>query len=166
VDLIINKQSGMSIGLRLLLDQNDSHVKELQKAGYKPALSTIILAGIGIAAMYVPSPPLPPPFWLKFPRRPIISYAQYRIWKEPFSRTEASLREHHIAMHGKPIVAPSEVEPPLAPGEKPFAPFNIIGTPMRASAAFNSWKPGRRKPPLQPPPVMNKLSPKSRFSFQ
>lgn len=51
IDLILNKQSGMSIGLRLLLDQNSSHVTELQKAGYKPTLSTIILAGAGIAAM-------------------------------------------------------------------------------------------------------------------
>lgn len=67
IDLILNKQSGMSSGLRLLLDQNSSHVTELQKAGYKPTISTIILAGVGIAAMYVPSSPPFPSFYLILP---------------------------------------------------------------------------------------------------
>jgi len=69
------------------------------------------------------------------------------------------LREYQISVHGKPIVAPSELDLSVAPGEQPFAPFNVIGTPMRASVAFNSWEPERKKPPLPP------LS-KSRFSYQ
>jgi len=148
----------MSIGLRLLLDMNNSHVAELQKAGYKPALSTIILASVGIGLMYVPPSHLLS-FLAQLTRRPIISYAQYRFWKEPFSRTEASLREYQLAVRGKPIVAPSELESPLGLGGEPFAPFNVVGTPLRASAAFDSWEQERKKPPLKPPT-------RSRFSHQ
>lgn len=153
----------MSSGLRLLLDQNNSHVQELQRAGYKPPTSTIILAGMGIAAMYVPSPL--PSFLAQLACRPITSYAQHRFWKEPFSRTEASLREHRIAVHGRPIIAPGH-EPSAAPGEELFAPFNIIGMPMRASVAFDSGEPERKKPPLDPPPAGVKRLMKSRFSHQ
>ena len=62
----------MSIGLRLLLDQNSSRITALQKAGYKPALSTIVLAGVGIAAMYVPSLPSPPSYFIS--TRPQTNY--------------------------------------------------------------------------------------------
>jgi hypothetical protein len=57
----------MSSGLRLLLDQNSSHVTELQRAGYKPALSTIILAGVGIGAHVRSLRSLFPPFYLNSP---------------------------------------------------------------------------------------------------
>jgi hypothetical protein len=165
VDLIINKQSGMSSGLRLLLDQNGSHVTALKKAGYKPALSTIILAGAGIAVMYVlsPSPSSSFPVPAQLVRRPFISYAQYRFWKEPFSRTEASLNEHHIAKHGQPIVMLRELESPVPPGGKPFAPFNVVGTPLRASEAFERAEPEPRKLLLEPPAPTRM---KSRFSHQ
>ena len=164
IDLILNKQSGMSIGLRLLLDQNSSHVTELQKAGYKPTLSTIILAGAGIAAMYVPSPPSLPSFLSQLARRPVISLAQCLFWKEPFSRTEASLHEYQITVRGKPIDIPLEPESPIAPGGTPFAPFNVIGMPMRASEAFDTWRPARKKPPLGPSARAQPT--RSRFSHQ
>lgn len=158
----------MSIGLRLLLDQNSSHVTELLKTGYKPALSTIILAGVGIGVMYVTSPHSLHSFLSQRAHRPVISFAQHRFWKEPFSRTQASLREYRITVHGKPVVIPPDLESPIAPGEKPFAPFNVIGMPMRASAAFNSWKPARKKPPLNPAAVALPMSSpsRSRFSHQ
>ena len=167
IDLTLNKQSGMSIGLLLLLDQNGSHVTELQKAGYKPTLSTIILAGVGIAAMYVPSPPSLSFFPSQLARRPVISLTQYLIWKEPFSRTATSLREYQISMHGKPIDIPPEVELPMVPGGKPFAPFNVIGIPMRASEAFD--RPMRKEPPLGPSAQglsAQGLPANSRFSHQ
>ena len=162
IDLILNKQSGMSIGLRLLLDQNSSHVTELQKAGYKPTLSTIILAGIGIAVMYVPSPPSLSFFLSQLAHRPVISLGQCLVWKEPFSRTEASLQEYQITLRGKPIDIPLELESPVAPGGKQFAPFNVIGMPMRASEAFD--RPVRKKPPLGPPAQGQPT--RSRFSHQ
>jgi hypothetical protein len=103
-------------------------------------------------------------FLSQLARRPVISFAQHRFWKEPFSRTEASLREYRITVHGKPIDIPPELEWPITPGGEPFAPFNIIGMPLRASTAFNSGKPARKKPPLYPPAVA--LPMRSRFSHQ
>ena len=50
-----------------LLDQNNFHVESLQGAGYKPSISAIILAGMGITAMYVPPPPPLPSYLNSLP---------------------------------------------------------------------------------------------------
>ncbi|GLB37853.1 putative protein with domain of unknown function (DUF4203) [Lyophyllum shimeji] len=68
VDLIINRQAGMSRGLRFLFDRNASHVRDIIIAGYKPPLSTQILLAVSLALT------------------PALAYAQHRIFKHPFSR--------------------------------------------------------------------------------
>ncbi|KAL0577681.1 hypothetical protein V5O48_004285 [Marasmius crinis-equi] len=68
VDLIINKQSGMSRGLRFLFDRNSNHLADLLSTGYHPALSTRILVAISLGLT------------------PILAYAQHRFFPAPFNR--------------------------------------------------------------------------------
>ncbi|KAF5375559.1 hypothetical protein D9615_009156 [Tricholomella constricta] len=83
IDLIINRQSGMSRGLRFLFDRNASHVLDIIVGGYKPPLSTQILLSVSLGLT------------------PILAYAQHRIFKQPFSRKPrpdselASLRDYN-----------------------------------------------------------------------
>ncbi|KAL7417698.1 hypothetical protein BDY24DRAFT_99545 [Mrakia frigida] len=49
VDLIINKQQGMSFGLRVIFDDNSAHETLLVRTNYKPTLSTQIILGVGLA---------------------------------------------------------------------------------------------------------------------
>jgi hypothetical protein len=51
IDLIMHKQSGMSLGLRFLLDRNKVHIAATIKAGYNPTLSTMVLCGVAIGIM-------------------------------------------------------------------------------------------------------------------
>ncbi|KAG5646202.1 hypothetical protein DXG03_004028 [Asterophora parasitica] len=53
IDLIINRQSGMSRGLRYLFDRNNSHVLDIIVGGYKPPLSTQILLIVSLVLTYV-----------------------------------------------------------------------------------------------------------------
>ncbi|KAF8161410.1 hypothetical protein B0H34DRAFT_653299 [Crassisporium funariophilum] len=54
-DLIINKQAGMSRGLRYLFDRNASHFLDIIGGGYKPPTSTQIITGASLAATYAQS---------------------------------------------------------------------------------------------------------------
>ncbi|TRM68968.1 hypothetical protein BD626DRAFT_3528 [Schizophyllum amplum] len=66
VDLIMNKQDGISRGLRLLFDQNASHLDLAD--GYHPVLTTRIIIYASLGAT------------------PVFAYAQHRIFRHPFSR--------------------------------------------------------------------------------
>ncbi|KAI0338380.1 hypothetical protein BDW22DRAFT_709967 [Trametopsis cervina] len=66
VDLIINKQSGMSFGLRYLFDRNSSHTEYLFSRGWHPPLSTEIIMGASLGLI------------------PILALAQHHIFKQPF----------------------------------------------------------------------------------
>ncbi|KAJ8076646.1 hypothetical protein PM082_001069 [Marasmius tenuissimus] len=68
VDLIINRQSGMSRGLRFLFDRNSNHLADLMLTGYRPNLSTKISLAISLGLT------------------PILAYAQHRIFPGPFNR--------------------------------------------------------------------------------
>ncbi|KAF8806649.1 hypothetical protein BYT27DRAFT_7101835 [Phlegmacium glaucopus] len=57
VDLVINKQRGMSRGLRFLFDRNASHYLDIIGNGYAPPLLTQIIIGISLAATSVPHIP-------------------------------------------------------------------------------------------------------------
>jgi len=48
-DLAVNRQSGVSRGLRHLLDGNKTHVAALAGLPYNPAISTYIILGVSIA---------------------------------------------------------------------------------------------------------------------
>ncbi|CAL1711492.1 unnamed protein product [Somion occarium] len=67
VDLVINKQKGMSTGLRFLFDRNNSHLVDLFTRGWHPPISTIIILAVSLALI----PPL--------------AYTQHRIFKAPFT---------------------------------------------------------------------------------
>jgi len=95
IDLLLNRQSGMSRGLRYLMDRNISHVLELIVAGYKPPLSTQILLSISLALT------------------PAFAYWQHRVFKQPFSRKPV---EDDAALN-TPMNSPG-LEPPNVLAEK------------------------------------------------
>jgi hypothetical protein len=68
IDLIFNKQSGLSLGLRSLFDTNDNHVAYFLQNTYNPTLSTkiILFASLGFT--------------------PFLALVQHLIFKEPFTR--------------------------------------------------------------------------------
>ncbi|KAJ4483763.1 hypothetical protein J3R30DRAFT_3285331 [Lentinula aciculospora] len=68
VDLIFNRQSGLSFGLRSLFDSNDNHLAYFLETTYHPALSTriIIAASLGLT--------------------PAFAFVQHLLFKQPFTR--------------------------------------------------------------------------------
>lgn len=69
VDLLVHRQTGMSLGLRLLFDHNSAHRTVLLTNGYHPALSTQIMLSLSIALS------------------PALAYAQHRFFPHPFDRS-------------------------------------------------------------------------------
>ncbi|EIN06601.1 hypothetical protein PUNSTDRAFT_54017 [Punctularia strigosozonata HHB-11173 SS5] len=53
VDLVLNKQDGMSRGLRFLFDRNTSHLADVFEHDYKPRPNTQIILAASLAAVYV-----------------------------------------------------------------------------------------------------------------
>ncbi|KAH9920922.1 uncharacterized protein B0H18DRAFT_880613 [Fomitopsis serialis] len=51
IDLIVNKQSGMSLGLRYAFDRNPRHYYAIVYAGWKPPTSTIIIMAVSLGVM-------------------------------------------------------------------------------------------------------------------
>ncbi|KAH9834129.1 uncharacterized protein C8Q71DRAFT_797933 [Rhodofomes roseus] len=51
VDLIVNKQSGMSFGLRYAFDRNPRHYYDIVYMGWKPPTSTIIILAVSLGVM-------------------------------------------------------------------------------------------------------------------
>lgn len=90
VDLILNKQSGMSRGIRYLLDRNSVHLAASLQAGYNPSLSTWIIVGVSIGVI------------------PVFSYIQHRIFRQPFDRTPESLDAYNRLINGSPILGPGD----------------------------------------------------------
>ncbi|KIM31310.1 hypothetical protein M408DRAFT_327562 [Serendipita vermifera MAFF 305830] len=102
VDLILNKQNGISQGIRYLLDRNGVHIVATLRDGYNPSLSTWIIVGVSIGLI------------------PIFSFIQHKAFKQPFDRTPASLEAYHRAVHGSPILGPGDPDyvPPQDKDEK------------------------------------------------
>jgi len=69
VDLAVNQQKGMSRGLRLLFDQNTSHIADLLSNGYTPPLSTKIILGSSLALIL------------------LLAFVQFKLFRDPFDRT-------------------------------------------------------------------------------
>ncbi|KAF8652290.1 hypothetical protein AX16_004478 [Volvariella volvacea WC 439] len=67
IDLIVNKQEGMSRGLRYLFDRNTTHVADLIVKGYTPSVSTQVLLGISLGLT------------------PALAYMQHKVFKAPFN---------------------------------------------------------------------------------
>lgn len=66
VDLVTNRQSGMSRGLRYLMDRNRYHVVDNVFSGYSPPTTTVIILAVSIAVT------------------PAFAYAQHKVFKRPF----------------------------------------------------------------------------------
>ncbi|CCM05218.1 uncharacterized protein FIBRA_07428 [Fibroporia radiculosa] len=66
VDLLVNKQSGLSLGLRYLCDTNPSHWLNLDYEGWKAPTSTIIILAVSLALS------------------PVFAYAQHRIFSKSY----------------------------------------------------------------------------------
>ncbi|TBU31063.1 hypothetical protein BD311DRAFT_804847 [Dichomitus squalens] len=77
IDLIIEKQDGMSFALRFLLDRNNSHFLAVVHKGYNPSMMTQIILGATLGAT------------------PVLAFAQHKIFKAPFrperSQTDADM---------------------------------------------------------------------------
>ncbi|EEB89553.1 hypothetical protein MPER_12332 [Moniliophthora perniciosa FA553] len=69
VDLMLNRQSGLSRGLRFLFDRNTNHIADILLDGYKPSITTQILLVVSLVLT------------------PVLAYAQHRIFSAPFDRT-------------------------------------------------------------------------------
>ncbi|KAI0067587.1 hypothetical protein BV25DRAFT_835860 [Artomyces pyxidatus] len=68
VDLIVNKQSGMSRGLRVLFDRNSSHLADILTKGYHPPASSQIIIGVSLGLI------------------PMLAYMQHLFFPQPFNR--------------------------------------------------------------------------------
>ncbi|KAI6029391.1 hypothetical protein BKA83DRAFT_680330 [Pisolithus microcarpus] len=66
VDLVTNRQSGMSRGLRYLMDRNRYHVVDNVFSGYSPPTTTVIILAVSIAVT------------------PAFAFAQHKVFKRPF----------------------------------------------------------------------------------
>lgn len=66
VDLVINRQSGMSRGLRYLMDRNRYHVVDNVFSGYSPPMTTVVILAVSIAVT------------------PAFAFAQHKVFKRPF----------------------------------------------------------------------------------
>ncbi|KAI0795136.1 hypothetical protein C8Q75DRAFT_863749 [Abortiporus biennis] len=66
IDLLVNRQTGMSFGLRYLFDRNNAHLAALYTDGWHPPISTEIIMAVSIALI------------------PVLAYGQHRIFKAPF----------------------------------------------------------------------------------
>ncbi|KAI0645163.1 hypothetical protein C8Q79DRAFT_912487 [Trametes meyenii] len=88
VDLILNKQSGMSIGLRFLFDRNSAHYLAIVHQGYHPPVVTQIILGASLGAI------------------PVLAFAQHKIFSAPFRPKSkepefdtASVSEEQVALN-------------------------------------------------------------------
>ncbi|KAF8900094.1 hypothetical protein CPB85DRAFT_1439694 [Mucidula mucida] len=68
IDLVLNKQDGLSRGLRFLFDRNDSHLADILSNGYHPPLTTRINVYASLGST------------------PILAFAQHLIFKGSFNR--------------------------------------------------------------------------------
>ncbi|KAF9052244.1 hypothetical protein BDZ89DRAFT_939550 [Hymenopellis radicata] len=75
IDLVLNKQEGLSRGLRFLFDRNDSHlaacsisILDIISHGYHPPFTTRINVYVSLAST------------------PILAFAQHKIFKQSFNR--------------------------------------------------------------------------------
>ncbi|THH06275.1 hypothetical protein EW145_g4200 [Phellinidium pouzarii] len=66
VDLLVNKQDGMSRGLRYLFDRNANHIVDIIGSGYRPPVSTIVIMAVTILAI------------------PIFAFLQHKLFTGPF----------------------------------------------------------------------------------
>lgn len=101
LDLVVNQQSGMSRGLRYLMDRNRYHVVDNVFSGYSPPASTVVILVFSIVVI------------------PAFAFAQHKLFKRPFLGiiTQCDLESLHT---------PDE----LPPREEPSSPSSCASSPM------------------------------------
>lgn len=114
VDLVLNRQVGMSRGLRFLFDRNSSHIVDIISNGYSPSLLTQILLAVSLGLT------------------PILAFAQHLIFKEPFTRRSKD-EDHDDVKEGRLSPKPSRK---ARMREKHRSSF-IIGRP---SITIDEWE--------------------------
>jgi len=67
LDLVINQQSGMSRGLRYLIDRNRYHALDTVTNGYSPPMTTVIILAVSLGVT------------------PAFAFAQWKLFRSPFS---------------------------------------------------------------------------------
>ncbi|KAF8141177.1 hypothetical protein EV363DRAFT_1247662 [Boletus edulis] len=70
LDLVVNQQSGMSRGLRYLVDRNRFHVLDTVTNGYSPPMTTVIILAVSLGVT------------------PVFALAQWKVFTHPFSGTK------------------------------------------------------------------------------
>ncbi|KAJ4493817.1 hypothetical protein C8J55DRAFT_555227 [Lentinula edodes] len=81
IDLIFNKQSGLSFGLRSLFDSNDNHLAYFIERTYRPTLSTRIILVVSLVST------------------PAFAFAQHLIFKQPFTRRGPPLSDDELCLN-------------------------------------------------------------------
>ncbi|KAG7449993.1 uncharacterized protein BT62DRAFT_886772 [Guyanagaster necrorhizus] len=81
IDLIVNKQDGMSRGLRYLFDRNTAHLADIMINGYHPKLSTQVILIVSLVAT------------------PILATAQHYVFPKPFNRHKGPPSDAELAIN-------------------------------------------------------------------
>ncbi|KAF9012680.1 hypothetical protein BDQ17DRAFT_1321645 [Cyathus striatus] len=95
VDLILNKQTGMSTGLRFLFDRNKAHLIDIMQRGYNPTLSTIILLAVSLGLT------------------PIMGYIQYHFFPPPPLSSDSTLDSEKSSIPENDEIAPLPPPPKM-----------------------------------------------------
>ncbi|KAG2153250.1 hypothetical protein DEU56DRAFT_474686 [Suillus clintonianus] len=96
-DLAVNQQSGMSRGLRYLIDRNRYHIVDTTNNGYFPPTSTLVMIALSIALT------------------PAFAYAQHKLFKGPF----CIVHDDDLESLHAPNEFPADEEPKISGEETP-----------------------------------------------
>ncbi|KAG1739102.1 uncharacterized protein EDB91DRAFT_1135839 [Suillus paluster] len=114
-DLAINQQSGMSRGLRYLIDRNRYHVLDTVTNGYFPPTTTLVIIALSIALT------------------PAFAYAQHKMFRGPFCQVHdddlESLRASNESPAEQEPKASGEETPQTTPPNTP-PPATPVSTPL------------------------------------
>ncbi|KAG1725461.1 hypothetical protein EDB19DRAFT_1756088 [Suillus lakei] len=97
IDLAVNQQSGMSRGLRYLIDRNSYHIVDTTSNGYFPPTSTLVMIALSLALT------------------PAFAYAQHKLFKGPF----CPVHDDDIESLHASNEFPADEEPKLSGEETP-----------------------------------------------
>lgn len=108
IDLIVEKQAGMSLGLRLLCDRNKAHYFNLVYKGWKPSTATIIILAVSLAFI------------------PLLAYGQHRLFPQAYILPP---RNEDFQYKTRPLPRPQPE--PRTPYDEEKAPADIAVEEVR-----------------------------------
>ncbi|KZT05392.1 uncharacterized protein LAESUDRAFT_813506 [Laetiporus sulphureus 93-53] len=95
IDLAVNKQEGMSLGLRLMCDRNKHHWVDLVLEGWKPPTSTIIIVAISLPAAL------------------LFAYAQHRLFPKSYRKVPEDDEEEIPPLPERASITDEKEKPPV-----------------------------------------------------